>query len=87
MGLLFGEISSPNSLTGESMRRITIVLCDELYSELEAVAAGHEMTFTPATWAQELIESELASRRIRVRVPITTEGLQRKADPMEAFND
>jgi hypothetical protein len=87
MGLLFGEISSPNSLTGESMRQITIVLCDELYSELEAVAAGHEMTFTPATWAQELIES-LATRRLpKVRIPITAEGLERKADPMEIFND
>jgi hypothetical protein len=47
------------------MRALTIHLNEELYAELEEASAPHrEMTFGPAEWAQEAVESALATRRL-----------------------
>jgi hypothetical protein len=61
------------------MRRLTIVLPDALYEELESVAAGHEMTFGPETWAQEAVESALATRRLPNVAP-AKHGPQRRRE-------
>jgi hypothetical protein len=47
------------------MRQITLTLPDALYTELEAASASvREHGFTPETWAQEAVESALATRRL-----------------------
>ncbi len=56
------------------MPRITIELNDELFEELTRAALGHDSgatysteaggTITPQKWCEELVESELASRRL-----------------------
>lgn len=47
------------------MVQITIFLPDEMHAELKAVSAEvAEMGFGPDKWAQECIESALASRRL-----------------------
>jgi hypothetical protein len=47
------------------MRRITLVLPEELFSELQSASTDiHEQGFTPERWAQEAVESVLASRRL-----------------------
>jgi hypothetical protein len=56
------------------MRQITIHLQEELYNELEAASAVvRELGFGPEAWAQEAIESALASRRLP-RVPVGSHG-------------
>lgn len=45
--------------------QITITLNDELYRELQRVSADvREMGYSPERWASELVESELATRRL-----------------------
>jgi hypothetical protein len=47
------------------MRNITIALPEELFSELQSASADiHEQGFTPERWAQEAVESVLATRRL-----------------------
>jgi hypothetical protein len=47
------------------MPRVTITLSDELFAELERVSAGaNDLGFGPETWAQEAVESALATRRL-----------------------
>ena len=47
------------------MVQITIFLPDEMHAELKAVSAEiNEMGFGPDKWAQECIESALATRRL-----------------------
>ena len=60
------------------MRRITIVLEDALYTELQQASAEiHEMGYTPEIWACEAVSATLASRRLpRVFVPRLTRGAQ-----------
>ena len=51
------------------MRKIVLILPDALYSELETASAGiHEMGFGPQRFAQEILEADLATRRLP-RVP------------------
>jgi hypothetical protein len=54
------------------LRKIIIALPEELFSELQAASADiHEMGFTPERWAQEAVESVLATRRLpRVRTSV-----------------
>ena len=50
---------------GNTMPRLIISLSDELFRELQAASsAAHEMLCTPETWAQEAVESAIASRRL-----------------------
>lgn len=47
------------------MRAVTIVLPDALYAELETASSkARELGFGPQAWAQEAVESALASRRL-----------------------
>ncbi|HET9741751.1 MAG TPA: hypothetical protein VFQ00_03285 [Terriglobales bacterium] len=72
------------------MRQIMITLPDALYGELEAVAAStEEFCYSPERWAQEVVENELASRRLpRVRMPMTkAEALQRQPVAAESIYD
>lgn len=47
------------------MRRVTISLPDVLYAELQEVsAAANEQGYGPASWAGDLVASELAARRL-----------------------
>jgi hypothetical protein len=47
------------------MKRITFLLPDALYSELEQVAAeADERGYNAEKWANDLIASELAARRL-----------------------
>ena len=56
------------------MRQITLTLPDALYTELEAASASvREHGFTPETWAQEAVESALATRRLP-SVPVGGHG-------------
>ncbi len=56
------------------MRQITLTLPDALFTELEAASAGvREHGFTPETWAQEAVESALATRRLP-KVPLGSHG-------------
>ena len=71
------------------MRRITIVLEDALYTELQQASAEvHEMGYTPEVWAGEAVSSTLASRRLpKVYVPRLSQGPQhfkRVAEPEDA---
>lgn len=64
------------------MRHITITLPDSLYAELEVASAGvRDLTFSPAIWAAEAVESALATRRLpQVRLRLRAEdALGRKA--------
>lgn len=52
------------------MQRVTIELSDVLYDELQTAVAGiREPGYTPADFAQEIVEGELASRRLRAITP------------------
>ena len=47
------------------MKRITVLLPDALYSELQEVAAAvDEPGYGAGRWANDLIASELAARRL-----------------------
>ena len=67
------------------MRHITITLNDTMYAELETVAAGTpDLTFSPATWAQEAVEAALASRRLPAISRLTAdEVFGRKPEEMD----
>jgi hypothetical protein len=59
-----GRCSGLNPTRGV-MAQVTIKLSDEMYAELESAAADvHELGFTPERWAEEAVESALASRRL-----------------------
>jgi predicted transcriptional regulator len=48
------------------MQRVTLNLSDEMYAELQSVASSvHVLGFTPEKWAEEAIESVLATRRLQ----------------------
>jgi metal-responsive CopG/Arc/MetJ family transcriptional regulator len=65
------------------MRRIVINLPDSLYAELaEMSAQTRDVTCSPARFAQEIVEADLASRRLRHS--IKAEALERKPVPMES---
>jgi hypothetical protein len=67
------------------MRAVTINLPDALFAELETASSNvHEFGFTPERFAQEAVESALASRRLpRVRLPITADAALARS-PIEA---
>jgi hypothetical protein len=53
-------------------------LPDALYTELEAASASvREHGFTPESWAQEAVESALATRRLP-KVPLGSHGARLK---------
>ena len=62
------------------MRRIEICLPDALYAELAEVSANtRDLTYSPERFAQEIVEADLASRRLpRIQLAIATEALERK---------
>lgn len=52
-------------LNGENMRKVSIALPNELYAELEAWAElMREPGYGPASFATDVLASELASRRL-----------------------
>ena len=53
------------------MQRVTIELSDVLYAELQSVldTSIHQSGYGPADFAQEVVENELASRRLRTTTP------------------
>ena len=56
------------------MRRVTIKLPDILYNELRAISdCTREHGYTPELWAQEAVESALATRRLP-NVPVGSHG-------------
>ena len=60
------------------MRQIVIALPDTLFTELQAASAGsRECGFTPAMWAQEAVESALATRRLP-SVPVGSHGAHKR---------
>jgi hypothetical protein len=73
---------------GLSVRQITITLPDELYVELQTVSSEctKEMGFGPETWAQEAVESALASRRLPVSTHVTIEDIYERR-PIMAGRD
>jgi hypothetical protein len=74
---------------GEDMRKITLCLPDALYEELETAAAGaRELGFGPERWAQEVLESELATRRLpKNSLRLTAEdSYQRKPQALDSFD-
>jgi hypothetical protein len=71
------------------MRKITLVLSDALYAELETASAGaRELGFGPEKWAQEVLESALATRRLpKNSLRLTAEdSYQRKPQAPDLFD-
>ena len=62
------------------MKQIVICLPDPLYAELAEVSANtRDLTYSPERFAQEIVEADLASRRLpRIRLSMMTEALERK---------
>jgi hypothetical protein len=87
--LLFVRRGSRGFYLGEAVRKITLVLSDALYAELETASAGaRELGFGPETWAQEAVESALATRRLpKNSLRLTAEdSYQRKPQAPDLFD-
>ena len=68
------------------MKRIVISLPDALYAELAEVSSStRDLTYSPERFAQEIVEADLASRRLpRIRLSMMAEALERKPLEMES---